>query len=173
MSGRRGLTEDEREIWATVTQKIRPLEPVRKAVKKPPVEPGSTRPAPRKARSEPPPPKPAPTPKQPVPPPFAPLSRREKQRVARGHDKIDARLDLHGHTQGEAHAALLRFLRRQSANEARLVLVITGKSGVLRRQVPLWLALADFRMLVISAEAAALNHGGDGALYIRVRRGRS
>jgi DNA-nicking Smr family endonuclease len=39
--------------------------------------------------------------------------------------------------------------------------------------VPLWLALADFRMLVISAEAAALNHGGDGALYIRVRRGRS
>jgi DNA-nicking Smr family endonuclease len=99
------------------------------------------------------------------------LSRREKQRAARGHDPIDARLDLHGHTQSEAHAALLRFLRRASTQEARLVLVITGKSGVLRRQVPLWLAMPEFRALAIATEAAAIRHGGEGALYIRVRRG--
>jgi DNA-nicking Smr family endonuclease len=54
----------------------------------------------------------------------------------------------------------------------RLVLVITGKSGVLRRQVPLWLATVEFRALVISAESAAIRHGGDGALYVRVRRAR-
>ena len=65
---------------------------------------------------------------------------------------IDARLDLHGRTQSEAHAALLRFLRRAQANGAKTVLVITGKGGdrdgergVLKRQVPLWLALPEFR----------------------------
>jgi DNA-nicking Smr family endonuclease len=176
MSGRRGLTEDERAIWATVTRKIRPLEAARKAAKKAADSAAGPPPIPRKAA-----PIKAPTPASktariakapPPPPPLAPLSRREKQRAARGHDSIDGRLDLHGHTQNEAHAALLRFLRRQSANEARLVLVITGKSGVLRRQVPQWLALPDFRMLVISAEPAAINHGGEGALYIKVRRGR-
>jgi DNA-nicking Smr family endonuclease len=174
MSGRRGLSDDERAIWATVTRKIRPLEIARKAAKKTPLEGAAAPPSQRKAalvKAPLPASKPAPIAKPPAPP-LAPLSRREKQRVARGHDKIDARLDLHGHTQSEAHAALLQFLRKQSANEARLVLVITGKSGVLRRQVPQWLALPDFRMLVISAEAAAINHGGEGALYIRVRRGR-
>jgi DNA-nicking Smr family endonuclease len=105
-------------------------------------------------------------------PAAAPLTRREKQRAARGHDPIDARLDLHGHTQSEAHTALLRFLRRASAGDMRLVLVITGKSGVLRQQVPMWLATPELRALVISTGAAAINHGGDGALYIRVRRGR-
>jgi DNA-nicking Smr family endonuclease len=108
----------------------------------------------------------------PAPPPISPLTRREKQRVSRGHAPIDARLDLHGHTQDEAHSVLLRFLRRASTAEKKLVLVITGKSGVLRRQVPLWLGTPEFRPLVISAESAAINHGGDGALYIRVRRDR-
>jgi DNA-nicking Smr family endonuclease len=107
-----------------------------------------------------------------VAPKIASLTRREKQRAARGRDAIDGRLDLHGHTQDEAHGALLRFLRRASVGEMRLVLVITGKSGVLRRQVPLWLATAEFRALVISAESAAIRHGGEGALYIRVRRSR-
>jgi DNA-nicking Smr family endonuclease len=110
--------------------------------------------------------------RSPEPAAIAPLTRREKQRVARGHDRIDARLDLHGHTLPEAHAQLLRFLRRASENEARLVLVITGKSGVLRQEVPRWLSLPDFRVLVIAAEPAAIRHGGDGALYLRVRRER-
>jgi DNA-nicking Smr family endonuclease len=107
-----------------------------------------------------------------------PLTRRMKQRVARGKETIDARLDLHGFTQHEAHAALLRFLRSANARDARLVLVITGKGrggeiGVLRRQVPHWLALPEFRDLVIGFEDAAIGHGGEGALYVRVRRTRS
>ena len=96
----------------------------------------------------------------------------EKQKVARGHVSIEARLDLHGHTQDEAHGELLRFLRRASANEKRLALVITGKSGVLRREVPRWLALPEFRAMVIAVEPAAIKHGGAGALYVRVRRER-
>jgi DNA-nicking Smr family endonuclease len=107
-----------------------------------------------------------------------PLTRRMKQRVARGKHQIDARLDLHGFTQHEAHEALLRFLRSANARDARLVLVITGKGrggeiGVLRRQVPHWLALPEFRDLVIGFEDAAIGHGGEGALYVRVRRTRS
>jgi DNA-nicking Smr family endonuclease len=101
-----------------------------------------------------------------------------KQRVARGKDEIDGRLDLHGLTQSEAHAALLRFLRTASSRGARLVLVITGKGaraaegerGVLKRQVPHWLAQPEFRALVIGFEDAHIAHGGEGALYVRVRR---
>ena len=103
-----------------------------------------------------------------------------KQRVARGKEPIDGRLDLHGLTQSEAHATLLRFLRAANAREARLVLVITGKGaragegerGVLKRQVPLWLGSAEFRALVIGFEDAHATHGGAGALYVRVRRSR-
>jgi DNA-nicking Smr family endonuclease len=175
MSGKRGLSDDEIEVWTTVTRSIKPLKRVRRVVKTEPVVAASPRKAPAKAavlksKSA----TPSPVKREPpaITPKIASLTRREKQRAARGHDAIDARLDLHGHTQDEAHGALLRFLRRASSGEMRLVLVITGKSGVLRRQVPLWLATVEFRALVISAESAAIRHGGDGALYIRVRRAR-
>jgi hypothetical protein len=72
----------------------------------------------------------------------------------------------------EAHSALLHFLRQSVAREARTVLVITGKSGVLRREVPQWLALPDFRALLIGFEQAAIRHGGEGALYLRLRKSR-
>jgi DNA-nicking Smr family endonuclease len=171
MSGKRGLSDDEIEVWTTVTRSIKPLKKARRVAK---TEPTGIAPAPRKtsAKAIVLKPQPAPAKRPADPPAIAPLTRREKQRVARGRDRIDARLDLHGHTQDEAHSALLRFLQRASAAEKKLVLVITGKSGVLRRQVPHWLATPAFRALVISAEAAAIRHGGDGALYIRVRRGR-
>jgi DNA-nicking Smr family endonuclease len=179
MSGKRGLSDDEIEVWTTVTRSIKPLKKPRRVVK---AEPPATALPSRKiaakaaiSRPQPIPARDAPKPGA-VAPKTAPktvsLTRREKQRAARGHDAIDARLDLHGHTQSEAHAALLRFLRRASAGEMRLVLVITGKSGVLRQQVPHWLTTAEFRGMVISTGAAAITHGGDGALYIRVRRSR-
>ena len=173
MSGRRGLSDDEIEVWTTVTRSIKPLKKPRRVVKAPPVAAPPSRKTLAKAAVLKPQPAPPPAAKRappPPPPPIAPLTRREKQRVSRGHAPIDGRLDLHGHTQDEAHAALLRFLRRASAAEKKFVLVITGKSGVLRRQVPMWLGTPEFRPLVISAESAAINHGGDGALYIRVRR---
>ena len=109
------------------------------------------------------------------------------ERLARGRANIDARIDLHGLTQAEAHAALLRFLHRAQAEGARFVLVITGKGtpatagtqhpasgerGVLRRQVPLWLGLPEFRSCVLGFDGAHVGHGGDGALYVRLRRTR-
>ncbi len=102
-----------------------------------------------------------------------------RRSVARGKEAIDARLDLHGLTQAQAHSALSHFLRSASAREARLVLVITGKGargdgerGVLKRQVPQWLALPEFRGFVIGFEDAHIAHGGEGALYVRIRRPR-
>jgi DNA-nicking Smr family endonuclease len=117
-------------------------------------------------------------------PPLAPLDRRAKQRVARGRDAIEARIDLHGMTQSQAHTALLRFLRRAQADGAKIALVVTGKGGgrisrdgtsergVLRRQVPMWLSLPEFRPFIVSFEEAHVSHGGQGALYLRLRRHR-
>jgi len=113
-------------------------------------------------------------------PPLMTIDRKLKQRLARGQVEIDARLDLHGRTLSEAHVALLRLLHHAQSEGARIVLVITGKGtadtdrgrGVLRRQVPLWLALPELRGHVLGVEEAHLAHGGAGALYVRLRRGR-
>src|SRR5262249_26022258 len=108
------------------------------------------------------------------------IDRRTRQRIARGVETIDARIDLHGRTQRQAHEALLRFLRGAQSDGARTVLVITGKGGrngdseggrgVLKRQVPLWLALPEFRLYVVGYDDAHIGHGGEGALYLRLRR---
>ena len=172
---RRGLSPDERVLWSAVTRSIAPMR--------------AGAPAPEEDAAEAVPPvasKPATAPlarppaQAPTPPPLSPLGRRMRSRVARGKEDIDGRLDLHGLTQSEAHAALLRFLRQAGGRGARLVLVITGKGargeagerGVLRRQVPHWLRLPEFRALVIGFEQAHVAHGGEGALYVRVRRSR-
>lgn len=182
-SRRRVLSYEERVQWAMFTKTIEPLRAT--SATAPDESNGAkthvaklTRPAvrPKKAAhiSQSAPLKPA---APPLAPPLASLGRRMKQRVARGKEAIDGRLDLHGYTQSEAYAAVLRFLRNAHARDARLVLVITGKGrggepGVLRRQVPQWLSLPEFRALVIGFEDAHITHGGEGALYVRVRRAR-
>src|SRR5262249_2558866 len=112
-------------------------------------------------------------------PALSPILRKERQRLARGNAAIDARIDLHGMTQAEAHGALRRLLRRSQADGAKFVLVITGKGapdasrgerGVLRRQVPMWLALPEFRRYVLGFDVADTGHGGEGALYVRLRK---
>lgn len=186
-SRRRKLSDDERALWSRVTRAIAPLKRVRaQADQADPERPKrSAKPAPV-ARSEPgivrhaapvvkPAPKPAPRP--------GPLERRLKQRLARGSEPIDASLDLHGRTQSEAHAALIRFLRSAQADGARFVLVVTGKGGraddmsgergVLKRQVPLWLRLPEFTRYVVGFDEAHIGHGGSGALYVRIRRRRA
>lgn len=172
---RRGLSPDERVLWSAVTRSIAPMRAGAAAPEEDAVE--AVRPAAPKSAAA---PLARPLAQAPMPPPLSPLGRRMRSRVARGKEDIDGRLDLHGLTQSEAHAALLRFLRQASGRGARLVLVITGKGarggegerGVLRRQVPQWLRLPEFRALVIGFEQAHVAHGGEGALYVRVRRSR-
>ncbi|HTP91473.1 MAG TPA: Smr/MutS family protein [Xanthobacteraceae bacterium] len=186
MSRRRHLSEEDEAVWKGFARSITPLRPSRKSAV-PATDPParlSVKPA-RAAKA---------VPLPPMSPlglrdtshakssPLAPLGPRWKRRVARGGEAIDARIDLHGMTQNEAHAALLRFLRNAQAEGARTVLVVTGKGssgrdaaggrGVLKRQVPMWLALPEFRVMIVGFEDAGAGHGGQGALYVRLRRAR-
>jgi DNA-nicking Smr family endonuclease len=120
----------------------------------------------------------------PKPPALSPLDRRTRGRLARGAVAIDRRIDLHGMTQAAAHRRLLSFLDRAQDEGARMVLVITGKGrasesgygaderGVLKRIVPIWLSAPELRAIVIGFETAAPTHGGEGALYVRIRKAR-
>ncbi len=188
---RRKLSEEEHTLWHRVTRSVMPLRRQRilvdrevaaeVAVSK--AKGAAHGRAQRKAASK-------PDPKHPpmiaakveakAQPRPEPLERRQKRRLARGTEPIDARIDLHGRTQNEAHAALLAFLRAAQRDGAKFVLVITGKGlrgdphrserGVLKRQVPQWLQLPEFRGYVVGFEAAHIAHGGEGALYVRLRR---
>ncbi|TIR79782.1 MAG: DNA mismatch repair protein MutS, partial [Mesorhizobium sp.] len=101
------------------------------------------------------------------------------EKLKKGRLPIEGRVDLHGMTQDEAYSLLLTFLHRAHAGGIRYVLVITGKGsssggdGILRRSVPHWLSTPAFRHLVSSHDHAARNHGGSGALYVRLRRTRA
>jgi DNA-nicking Smr family endonuclease len=180
---KRGLSEEERALWESVAKQIKPLRKRHRAAKPPAALPDAEPPvAPKPVASPRPPalPKMFAPPRQ-EPPPLAPIGRRERSHLSRGRKEIDARLDLHGMTQTRAHHRLFTFLQRAHSDGLTFVLVITGKGkvggaeaerGVLRRQVPLWLSLPEFRSLVVGFEEAHIGHGGEGALYVRVRRSR-
>ncbi|KQV72956.1 Smr/MutS family protein [Rhizobium sp. Root1220] len=105
-----------------------------------------------------------------------PFERPVKRKIAKGRLALEARIDLHGLVQSEAHIMLLEFLMRAHDRGMRHVLVITGKGsslgseGALKRAVPMWFSKAEFRFLISSYETAAQHHGGEGALYVRLSR---
>jgi DNA-nicking Smr family endonuclease len=197
-SRKRALTADEAELWTYAMRDARSLQ--RRGRRKAhdadlPLGDGDALPEPSGS------PQPAATPKPPVRavnhPPYTPpapeLSRspalaaydeKERKRLGKNPELIEARLDLHGFRQREAYTALRSFLFSCSARGLRHVLIITGKGtaaerqrdffgeerGVLRRLVPQWLSEPELRSLVVSYTASHLRHGGDGALYIRLRK---
>ncbi len=114
------------------------------------------------------------------PPPdrFAGIDRANAERLKRGLHPIEARLDLHGMTQIEAHRELAAFIRLAADAERRCVLVITGRGlgpngpGVLKSAVPRWLAETPLRHRILAIAPAQPRHGGAGALYLLLRRRR-
>ena len=181
----RSLSEEEHALWESVARQTKPLRKKPRAAKAEAALPAAETAAAKstvsltpwasakKAA--------APKPLAPAAPPLAPIGRRERSQLSRGRKGIDARLDLHGMTQTRAHHALSAFLQRAHHDGLSFVLVITGKGrtsaaaserGVLRRQVPLWLSQPEFRTMVVGFEEAHIGHGGEGALYVRVRRSR-
>jgi DNA-nicking Smr family endonuclease len=131
-----------------------------------------------------------PTPAPNTTPPLAQVERKKVKRLRAGRIEIDGRIDLHGLRQDEAHGNLRAFLHRAQARGWRWVLVITGKGkagsrsqdepfdmsaqrdrGVLKRNVPRWLEEPDLRGLIISYTTASIAHGGEGALYVHLRKG--
>lgn len=174
---RRAPSEAELALWAKVVETVVPL-PGRAVLRVPAPPPAPEQPvtetsAPALAAKISP-------PSAKVPPPLAPLETRFRRRLARGVVEIDARIDLHGLRQEEAHRRLNAFLAGAQSRGCKLVLVITGKGGVsadphaergvLRRAVPMWLSSPGARSIVVGFESADPVHGGAGALYVRIRK---
>lgn len=172
----------DEDLWHRVAQTIKPLKSrPRPALKAPRAADESTAPS---AKLKTPPATPAPRVVKPALPHLttavtAGIDKRTSQRLGRGQLAIEGRLDLHGMTQGEAHDRLAGFIRRAVAAGKRNVLVITGKgfkasgeTGVLRQAVPRWLNEPAMRPHVVALRHAQPKDGGEGALYVLLRRER-
>ena len=182
MRRQRGLSSEDRALWDAVARTLTPLFKRRRLKAAPEPAIPSPPPAPPKAVQAARPATPA-KPSPPALPRLAPVERRLTSRLGRGSAAIDARIDLHGLTQHEAHERLKSFLAGAQSRGVRLALVITGKGGgegqsfsgqpergILRRLVPLWLSSPDLRPYVVGYDEAHRTHGGSGALYVLVRR---
>lgn len=112
------------------------------------------------------------------------IDRNTAEKFRRGEFKIERRLDLHGYTEDNAFEAVDNFIKTAYIQNKRCVLIITGKGlshpdddiftprGLLREKVPQWLNRAEIRPLILSISHALPKDGGDGALYILLRRKR-
>lgn len=178
----RVVTPEEARVWRAVVRDVAPL---------PGHDLDETVAEPQPTADTAPPPLTAPAPPAVAPPPsrrdgaaLPPLShgttpgldRRSAERMRRGEMVIDTTLDLHGMDQDQAHGALVSVLSRAYESGRRCVLVITGKgrqgSGILRAQVPRWLNQSPLRERILGFSHARPQHGGEGALYVLIKRRR-
>lgn len=171
----RPFRPEDHRLWALVTATVRPHSARRRAVRarsaeagpEAPVEtaPLILHPQPAEARIS-----GAPKPR----PPPETIEPGRKRRIAREREEIAARLDLHGLDQDRARLAVHAFIRRAQNDGARAVLIITGKGslgdGILRRRAPEWLAEPEVRDMVAGLSHAERHHGGEGALYVALKR---
>jgi DNA-nicking Smr family endonuclease len=183
----RGLRPDEKELWSRVIETAEQIKtPQTLFVEAPevaPTQPAKTTPALKpfsigqKAK-----------PSQTAPPPSAtPLAmdRKTYTKMKRGKLAPDAKIDLHGMTQDQAHPALISTILNAHAAGKRLVLVVTGKgkmrddggpipvrTGVLKHAVPQWLRQPPVSHVILQVTQASQNHGGSGALFVYLRRQR-
>lgn len=183
----RGLRPDEQELWSRVTQTAERIKtPQTLFVDMPDVAPPKPvkstpdlRPFTIGQRAKP--------TQTAAPPPAAPVAmdRKTYTKMKRGKLAPDAKIDLHGMTQDQAHPALISTILNAHAAGKRLVLVVTGKgkmrddggpipvrTGVLKHAVPQWLRQSPVSQVVLQVTQASQNHGGSGALFVYLRRQR-
>lgn len=178
---RRELSPDDLKIWRHVARSVHPLQGM--SVRHPTAEADDSadeeelRPTFSQQIAE-----PVPRAQSRPPSPLsmgatADMDRRTAQRFKRGEMAVDGRIDLHGLTLDQAHAALTSFIRGAHARGARCVIVVTGKGkapgiGKIRSETPHWLNQAPLRPLVLAASEARHRDGGAGALYVLLKRKR-
>lgn len=184
MAGRR-LSPEEQALWKAVAKTVRPLRRPRPMT--PPVaEEAASKAEPLAAsrvrgrvppvrRAEPqPPPRPAPVPV---------LDSSWEKKIRGGRLIPDLSIDLHGLNLAAAHLRLERLLAEAVVNDARVLLVVTGKPrshrplpgesgkrGAIRAEIGDWLGRSAYASRIASVRSAHLRHGGEGALYIILRR---
>ncbi len=194
-SEKSGLKDEDRALWQHMTRDAKPLAKREPPPARPDAPPAKAEPeAKPEAKKETKPARALPRPRPVIPVQRAEpalehgraagVDRRRTERLRRGRLPVEARLDLHGYTQGQAHSALDHFLGEAQARGQRCVLVITGKGtttgaatgtttesgGVLRAQVPRWLNEPANRARVLAFDYAQPKHGGLGAIYVLMRR---
>ena len=187
----RGLSADEAVLWGQLAATVKPMHKAPPAAAKMAVpaagggaklaiiKPALPEPL-RRVKGRIPPPRPAPAPAKPAPAPG--LDSHWERRLARTTTAPDFTLDLHGHTLDQAHARLDDGLAQARAMGARLVLVITGKSrpvdaadrgdrrGAIRAKILDWLAAGSHASAIAAVRPAHRRHGGEGAIYLVLRR---
>ena len=165
------MTEDDDTLWKIMTEDVTPLEdrqiPLRKTTrpartKKPQhVHVKSHNKAHELVHSS--------SPYHEKPP--APLDKNTASKLRKGQIKIEGRLDLHGMSLDQAHTRLTPFIMDAYYNKKRCVIVVTGKGlGILQRNVPLWLEQHPLKQVIMKTSRAHAKHGGDGALYVYLRK---
>ncbi|PWJ21746.1 Smr/MutS family protein [Jannaschia seohaensis] len=193
---RRRLSAEDRELWQRYTRSTDPLDAARRDAPPPEAEPPRKPrpvPAPRaiqpftlgarakargSAHSL------APTISEQVAAAPLRMDAKTHKRMKSGKLRPEAKLDLHGMTLAQAQPALARFVMSAQSEGKRLVLVVTGKGkskpsdtvmpnrlGVLKHQVPTWLAMPPLASVVLQVTEASRSHGGSGAYYVYLRRG--
>lgn len=201
MAGKRRLTDDELALWQAVAKSVTPLKRRRSQKKAvdaaaapeakaaPQTKPGAKAPPAKRPKAPKATPQPAPAIAKPAPPPplltpnpapgaMPGIDKRQAERFRRGQMAIEGKIDLHGRTQAEAHDALQHFVERAFRAGKRQILVITGKgmtqskSGVLKTNVPRWLNEPSMRRLILAISQARPEHGGEGALYVLLKKER-
>lgn len=193
MSHPRGLSDEEAAVWEKLAATVVPLHPLRPGKKAPvkamtvPAAPQPTRPAPahRAGQSSrpPSPPEPLPPSARRVPAPGN-LDSYWDRRLKAGDIAPDLALDLHDHGMDAAYSRLIGGMEQARSMGARVVLVITGRPrpvdaadratsrGVIRAKILDWLAASEHGDAIAAIRKAHRRHGGDGALYVVLRRER-
>lgn len=180
------LSDRDRAIWEKVTETVRPLEARPDAPAMPPRrmvrDMRGDRGLPDEWHS------------RPSPMPEARIDRKTRRQITTGRIDVDRSIDLHGMTQDQAFAKLRATVEGSVRRGDKVLLVVTGKGGkrfaqtgatpaayrtrdefeqfggVLRRMVPLWLNGPELKPFIQSFGTAAQEHGGEGALYVMLRR---
>lgn len=192
---RRKLTQDEMDLWQRIAEQTEKMHPDRR------IAPSLARPKPESTKRAPTPVQPftlgqsakgqaaqnalLPSIEDRVNAAPLQMDRKRFTRMKRGKERPEAKLDLHGMTVDRAHPALTRFILSAQSSGKRLVLVVTGKGkqrddgdpipkplGILRHQVPQWLALPPLSQAVLQVSSAHIAHGGSGAYYVYLRKAR-
>ncbi|EQB03593.1 DNA-nicking Smr family endonuclease [Sphingobium wenxiniae] len=175
---RRSLTPEEQALWAALTRSVKPIRAVARTLvpAAAPLKPNGQK------QLTPPPPRPPV--EQPRRMPAVVLDSGWERRIRAGNLIPDMTIDLHGHSLSSAHARLGQAIALGLAQGARLLLVITGKPpritaldgssqrGAIRREIGHWLETGAYSDRIASVRVAHPRHGGDGALYVILRRSR-
>ena len=192
MSAPRGLCDEESEAWEKLAATVTPMHPPRagegdhakhgggapqivgKGAQKEPAlrKQQPARPVAIAPRA------------QPKPSPPGNLDSHWDRRLKSGALQPDLTLDLHGYNLDAAYDRLMGGVAQARALGMRTILLVTGKPrpvaaadrgasrGVIRAKVLDWLAASSHHTAIAAVRRAHQRHGGDGALYIVLKRER-